>query len=211
MMNAMPNTMLIYDDACPMCKGYTRAFKHLKWSDRRAFSELPAEFLDKLDLDRARHEIPLLDLESGEVRYGLDSQIAVLSKGLPILAPVLKWPIIKFALMPVYGLITYNRRIIAGTRPPARGFDCAPDFHLPWRIAYLCIAGAAILLAGTLPLLLIAAALGIFFLAASRSTEPFSLAGNAITVTLLGATLAFFLPDLLVGVIIGIELYRRFA
>lgn len=202
---------MIYDDACPMCKGYTHAFKRLGWSERTAFSKLSPELMDKLDLDRARHEIPLLDLDTGTVKYGLDSQVAVLAKGLPFFGPVLRNPALKVVLTPLYGLITYNRRVIAGTKPPASGYDCAPDFHLPWRLAYLTLAGLAIGGLATLsPLLLgllgFALVTGLLF-----TDKRFDLLGNFFTIALLASLLGILLPEVLVAVVIGIETYRRFS
>ena len=148
----MDKPMLIFDDACPMCKLYTGAFTRLKWTDRIGFSESPAALRRCLDLDRARHEIPLYDPHTGEVRYGLRALFEVLGTRLPWLRPVFAHPLTYHVLRPLYQLITYNRRIIAGTRAPATGFDCAPDFHLGWRLAYIFLAlTATLVIAGAYP------------------------------------------------------------
>lgn len=43
-------------------------------------------------------------------------------------------------MYPLYQLITYNRRVIAGSKAPKKGFDCAPDFHLGYRLLYLFLS-----------------------------------------------------------------------
>ncbi|MEO0629074.1 MAG: DCC1-like thiol-disulfide oxidoreductase family protein [Bacteroidota bacterium] len=136
----MANHTFLYDDACPMCQAYTKAFKKLKWSDRKAFSSLRDGEWPMLDLDRGRHEIPLLDEKSGQIRYGLDAMTTVLVSAMPGLRLVLRSRLFLAVLKPLYWLITYNRRVIAGTRPPANGIDCAPDYHFGWRFFYVVLA-----------------------------------------------------------------------
>lgn len=152
----MATLTFLYDDACPMCKGYTGAFTGLNWSGRRAFSKLKAGDVPNLDLDRGRHEIPLYNPDTGEVSYGLEAMTTVIGNALPHLKPLIRSRYFIAALKPLYWLITYNRRIIAGTKPPATGFDCAPDYHVGWRLAYLSIMTIAILLLGltNVPLLI---------------------------------------------------------
>jgi hypothetical protein len=42
----------------------------------------------------------------------------------------------------LYQIITYNRRIIAGSKALQTGFDCAPDFNAFYRWLYIGIATA---------------------------------------------------------------------
>lgn len=205
----MANPILIYDDACPMCKGYTSAFKHMGWSDRMAFSKLPKELMEKLDIDRARHEIPLLDAASGVIKYGLDSQIAVLEKGMPYLRPVLHWPVLKYLLKPLYNLITYNRRVIAGTRPPEHGFDCAPDFNHFWRLTYLLLAAAAIVGLATLTPLMLLSLLVTLVAGLCFASERMTWTGNVLTIALMASILGLCLPAEVVAIVMGVEIYRR--
>ncbi len=144
----MATHTFLYDDACPMCRGYTGVFTNLKWSDRRGFSTLKATDYPELDRDRGRHEIPLLDRATGKVLYGLDAMTTVIGNALPHLKPLIRHRYFIAVLKPLYWLITYNRRVIAGTKRPAKGFDCAPDFHTGWRLAYLAFALLMVLLVG---------------------------------------------------------------
>jgi hypothetical protein len=144
----MATHTFIYDDACPMCKGYTSLFTGLNLSERRAFSKLKPGDIPNLDLDRGRHEIPLYNAETGEVRYGLEAMTTVIGNALPYLKPLIRSRFFIAALKPLYWLITYNRRVIAGTKPPKEGFDCAPDYHVGWRVAYLALVALFVLLLG---------------------------------------------------------------
>lgn len=131
---------LVFDDSCPLCMVYTGAFERLGWADRESFSTCAD--LSALDIDRARHEIPMFD--GDDVHYGLDSLFTVLKTQLRFLAPVLDHKATKVALTPVYSFISYNRREIAGCPPPDAGFDCAPDFHAGWKLAYVGAAAGVV-------------------------------------------------------------------
>ncbi|MEL6845423.1 MAG: hypothetical protein AAFP02_19640 [Bacteroidota bacterium] len=149
--------IIIYDDQCPMCQAYTHAFVEvglLEKENRIGFADAKAEALAHLDLNRARHEIPLLDPQTGEVRYGLKALTYLLSSKLPFLRPLLHNQLVYYSLYPLYQLITYNRRLIANSRSPKEGFDCAPDFHAGYRLAYILLAAmVVILIASKLPLI----------------------------------------------------------
>ncbi|MEL6890162.1 MAG: hypothetical protein AAFP84_01095 [Actinomycetota bacterium] len=143
---------LVFDDSCPMCKVYTGAFDALGWSGRTPFSTALDTYGDVLDLDRARHEIPIIDPTSRTVRYGLDGLGALLADRVPLLAWWFRHPLVLRWGRPVYDFISYNRREIAGSPPPATGFDCAPDHHPGWMTRYQVGVGlATVAIAATKP------------------------------------------------------------
>lgn len=210
----MANHTFLYDDACPMCKGYTSVFTNMKWSKRRAFSEINQAEMNGLDLDRGRHEIPLLDEATGEVKYGLEAMTTVLADVMPHLRPLLRHPWLIAILKPLYWLITYNRRVIAGTKPPTTGFDCAPDYHRGWRLTYLAVTAVLITLIGLpsafVTLGFIATCLaGMLF--AARKLEVL---GHLFTILLMASITAAIIPgNFGVALAIGLatwESWRRF-
>ncbi len=205
----MATPVIIYDDACPMCRGYTKLFDRFGWSGRTSFSTLEADTMDKLDLDRARHEIPLFDPESGRIQYGIDSHMTVLGRGIPALRPLFDHPLVKAVLMPLYWLITYNRRVIAGTRPPETGFDCAPDYHVGWRVAYILLAAGACGLIGSLAPAFIALLLAGFTAGLFISHDRLNLAGSFATLALGATLIAVFLPAFLAALFVAVEAIRR--
>jgi predicted DCC family thiol-disulfide oxidoreductase YuxK len=134
---------IIYDDNCPMCAAYTGAFVKfglLEQDGRLGFEDLSQDMSCQLDLNRARHEIPLLDRESGEVTYGKEALFMILGTRWPILKPLFRFAPFRMMIHLLYQLITYNRRVIVGSKGPSTGFDCAPDFHLGWRWIYITLA-----------------------------------------------------------------------
>lgn len=150
-MQTTESKVIIYDDVCPMCNAYTSCFIYLGWlKHRTAFAEASPELLCQIDLDRARHEIPLHDTTTGKTLYGLDALFFILGGRYPWLRPLFRNRLFRAVLRQVYQIITYNRRVIAGSSAPAIGFDCAPDVHLPYRWLYigLAVTGGTALFAG---------------------------------------------------------------
>lgn len=197
----MATYTFLYDDACPMCKAYTAGFSSLNLSERSAFSKVNAEDYPALDLNRGRHEIPLLNNTTGEVRYGLEAMTTVLANGLPFLRPLLRNPYFISFLKPLYWLITYNRRVIAGTKPPIAGFDCAPDFHRGWRLTYLGILLLLIGLCCWPPVWLSLAftSMAIFGLLLRKDRLEFL--GNWLTVFFCAAVITTMLPTAIGGIL----------
>ena len=143
-MDTLKNKVIIYDDVCPLCKAYTGAFVRLGWlKQRTGFACAPAGILDQIDLDRARHEIPLYDQATGKTLYGLDALFFIIGNRVPLLQPLLRSSVFRAFIKQLYQVVTYNRRIIAGSRAPAEGFDCAPDVNRFYRWLYIILAGTA--------------------------------------------------------------------
>jgi predicted DCC family thiol-disulfide oxidoreductase YuxK len=142
-MKTLAHKVIIYDDVCPLCKAYTEGFVRLGWlpvDNRIGFSEAPASILNKIDMDRARHEIPLFDTETGETLYGKEALFYILGEEMPIFKPLFRLAFFKAIVFCLYQIITYNRRIIAGSKKPDKGFDCAPDFNAFYRWLYIGLA-----------------------------------------------------------------------
>lgn len=139
----MEDKVIIYDDSCPLCKAYTSAFVKaglLNAEGRQSFSTVEPELLENLDINRSRHEIPLYDKKTGETIYGMDSLFFILGSRWAWMKPIFKNKAFRAVIYQLYQIITFNRRIIAGSRKPKEGFDCAPDFNLKYRLIYIGIA-----------------------------------------------------------------------
>ena len=142
-MKPLKNKVIIYDDVCPLCKAYTEGFVQLGWlmpENRIGFAAANGDLLKKIDIERARHEIPLYDTMTGETLYGKDALFYIIGEQFPILKPLFNFQIFRGLIYFLYQIITYNRRIIAGSKSPKTGFDCAPDFNLKYRLVYIFIA-----------------------------------------------------------------------
>jgi hypothetical protein len=200
-MESLENKVIVYDDACPMCEAYTAGFEKLGWLKRTGFTTASPELLARLNLDRARHEIPLLDTVTGEVHYGLDALFLILGQKMPVFKPLFRSKWFRAPVYQLYQLITYNRRIIAGSKSPDTGFDCAPDVNPFYRWCY--IAGAVAMgawlvypkiLQANGAVILLLAVLGSGFLAILFTTKKLDFAGHWATVFLINGLLATILP-----------------
>src|SRR6187551_1648883 len=138
-MKTLSNHTLVYDGECPMSDLYTKGFVKTGMLDengRVAYgcAKVPASFNN----ERAKNEIALIDYDNYTVTYGLDSLIKVIAHSYPILGKAMRF--FKAPLGVVYSFISYNRKVIA----PPRVFDkpgaCTPNYHIPYRIAYIIFA-----------------------------------------------------------------------
>ena len=147
----LANKVIIYDDSCPMCKLYTYwfvAWGFLEPQNRIGFGTAPQEIVSHVDLDRGRHEIPLFDRTTNETIYGLSALTYILGSKWTWLRPIFRSKLFWLVFYPLYQIITFNRRVIAGCKH-CDGFDCAPDLNRFYRSIYLAIASLFVLIAMT--------------------------------------------------------------
>ena len=136
--------LIIYDASCPMCRLYTRGMVSADGSGqltRISNDELmDTTVLDRIDRQRARHEIPLIDLDGGETLYGVDTWIYAVSQRSNQIGKLLSRNWLRVLLQKLYAFISYNRRIII-TSAPGRWqlLDLQPDFRLNYRLAFVLL------------------------------------------------------------------------
>lgn len=140
-----PNHLaLLYDAYCPFCRWYTQLF--VQWGllapgNRRTLQSVLEKQPNLVpDPDRARHEIPLVDLQTGFVRFGIDALIALVAYRWKWVKTVANWAPIHFLLHQLYLFVSYNRRVIAGEKVPDVACDCAPKQHLGYQSAFIVLA-----------------------------------------------------------------------
>jgi predicted DCC family thiol-disulfide oxidoreductase YuxK len=134
--------LILYDDHCPMCAAYTGAFVQaglLQAAHRQGMGSAPEALLSRVDPVRGRHEIPLIDLETGRIWYGLAALREVLRARWPWIGRAMELAAVRIPLRGLYWLIAYNRRIMAGAAPEA-GVCSAPDRHPAAQWAWIILA-----------------------------------------------------------------------
>lgn len=198
--------VIVYDDSCPMCKLYTYwfvAWGFLKPENRIGFATAPDSITTHIDLNRGRHEIPLYDRSTHETIYGLEALTFLLGSRWTWLKPIFHSKPFYWLFHPIYEIITYNRRVIAGCKVCC-GFDCAPDLNRFYRSVYLAIAGAVVggvvlgLMLSSMPVAIVAATLILVLIACGliggtvthlRKSElaVWDFAGNFATILLIVA------------------------
>lgn len=138
----MKNKLLIYDDNCPLCNWYSALFIkfHFLPADGRVpFSTLQPGTLSRINLDKSRNEIPLLDTDTGEVLYGIDALLEILNVKLPFVQRIGRLRPINWLLRKAYKLVSYNRKIIVAKKCGAGLIDCTPDTNYYYRALLMVI------------------------------------------------------------------------
>ena len=138
-MKTLKNHLILFDAECPMCILYTQAFVESGMLDnngRTAYQEFPAQACPMLDRQRAVNEIALVNQETGEVTYGIESLFKVISFSFPVLKPLFLSRLFFWLMSKLYAFISYNRRVIIPAPSTANSFEFQPTFRLNYRIVY---------------------------------------------------------------------------
>ena len=232
--------VIIYDDNCPMCKLYTYwfvAWGFLKPENRIGFATASAEITSHVDLDRGRHEIPLYDRSTHQTIYGLSAMTFILASRWTWLKPIFNSRPFWWLFHPLYQIITYNRRVIAGCKHCC-GFDCAPDLNRFYRSVYLGLASCFVLAVGLglslaaslfgtaglammLGLAVVGLTIGTITRIAAGSLAGWNYAGNFLTTLVIVAACLvpgliwpampepFLWATLVVGLVLGVSEMKR--
>ena len=138
----MSKQVIIYDDACPLCTAYTKAFVKaglLADENRVSFSSASKELWKLVDQTKCRNEIPLVNISTGGVLYGIDALLEVLAGRWPFIKTCGNLKPVKYFLKKLYKFISYNRRSIVAINDKTFTVNSAPDFNALYRTAFLCL------------------------------------------------------------------------
>lgn len=139
-MKTLENHMVLFDGECPMCKVYTKAFVNsgmLPATGRAPYQTQMDTVCPVIDKQRAVNEIALVNLETGEVFYGITSIFKILSNAWPFFAPLFSLKLFIWVMSKVYAFISYNRRVIIPAPASGDGYQYQPAFKKHYRIGYL--------------------------------------------------------------------------
>jgi predicted DCC family thiol-disulfide oxidoreductase YuxK len=138
----MKNKILIYDDNCPLCSWYSGLFVKCGLLDkegRRSFSDLEPSLLNRIDFNKSRNEIPLLDTDSGKLLYGIDALLEILGSRMPWIKRAGSLRPVNWVLRKIYKLVSANRKLITGIRCSPGAIDCSPDMNYRYRFLFLLL------------------------------------------------------------------------
>lgn len=138
----MKNKVLVYDDNCPLCTWYSGLFVKygfLKAEGRKQFSSLDEKLLSKIDFNKSRNEIPLLDTSTNKVLYGIDALLEILDQKIPYIKTAGNLTPVKWFLKKLYKLISYNRKVIVAKKCGPGNIDCSPDTNYFYRFLFMAI------------------------------------------------------------------------
>lgn len=131
------NYVMIYDDQCPLCNAYTSGFVKaglLQKNNRIPFSSAGDDLMNTINISKAVNEIPLVDTDDHKVYYGIDALLQVLGQKMPLIKTICNIKPIKWFLLKLYKLISYNRKVIVAKRCGSGDFDCSPAFSTKYRL-----------------------------------------------------------------------------
>jgi predicted DCC family thiol-disulfide oxidoreductase YuxK len=136
------DSILVYDDNCPLCAWYSSLFVRygfLKEEGRKPFSTLDPVLLAHIDFNKSRNEIPLLNVSTGKVLYGIDALLFILGQRFPIISRIGNIRGMKWLLQKLYKFISYNRKVIVAKKCGAGSIDCSPDLNYFYRVLFMMI------------------------------------------------------------------------
>ena len=163
-MKTLDKHLILFDGECPLCRVYTKAFVKtgmLASEGRAAYQDNLENICPLIDRQRAVNEIALVNLETGDVTYGIKSLFKVIGNACPAFVPLFACKPFTWLMAKLYAFISYNRRVIIPAGKGGDGYSLQPSFKLNYRLAYLvftwfctgCIlTGYARLLAPAIPL-----------------------------------------------------------
>ena len=138
----MKNKILVYDDNCPLCTWYSGLFVKygfLNAHGRKPFSTLDDKLLAKIDFDKSRNEIPLLDTSTHKVVYGIDALLEILDQKIPFIKAIGNIAPIKWALKRFYKVVSFNRKVIVAKKCGSSTIDCSPDYNFLYRLIFMLV------------------------------------------------------------------------
>lgn len=153
-MKTLKDHTLLYDEQCPLCVGYTKAFVYtgmLNKNGRHPFQQVNKLQYSTIDTKRAVNEIALINAKTQKVYYGLNSLLRVLGSSFPWIERAGRIPPLYYFLNKLYAFISYNRKVIISNPINTQNArDCEPTFNYAYRILYIVFAilFGAILLTG---------------------------------------------------------------
>ncbi|QNN41489.1 DUF393 domain-containing protein [Pedobacter roseus] len=137
-MRTLKNHVILFDNECPMCYAYTKAFVKtgmLAQDGREAYQEMPQNICPLVDQQRAANEIALVNTETGEVTYGIQSLFKIIAHAMPFFRPLFLFGPFIYLMRKFYAFISYNRKVIIPAEVKENTIQ--PTFKLHYRIAYL--------------------------------------------------------------------------
>src|SRR4030095_7402553 len=105
----------------------------------KPFSTLDDKLLTKIDFDKSRNEIPLLDTSTHQVVYGIDALLEILDQKIPFIKATGNFGPLKWVLKRIYKLVSFNRKVIVAKKCGPAAIDCSPDYNYLYRFIFMTV------------------------------------------------------------------------
>jgi predicted DCC family thiol-disulfide oxidoreductase YuxK len=142
-MKTLENHTLVYDKDCPMCKLYTNAFIKTNMLDpngRIDYCSVDSSAFPNLNMARAKDEIALVNTETGNITYGIDSLFKILANAFPVLKYIFMSGVFRLTMSKLYSFVSFNRKVIAPDKNFESQTSCTPSFNLRYRWEYIVLS-----------------------------------------------------------------------
>ena len=142
-MKTLHKQVLVYDKDCALCSLYTSAFLKAGMLDshgRQNFCELDLQDYPQMDTARSRDEIALINTQTGNVSYGIDSLFKIIGNSIPVFQPLFRLFIFRWLMDKLYSFISLNRKVIAPAKIFEQPGSCTPSYNLRYRWAYIILS-----------------------------------------------------------------------
>ena len=140
-MKTLDNKLIIYDSNCKVCsslRDVVLALTSIPEAKVKAYKDLDAEYNSKVDPDKFKNVMALIDTTNGATIYGAEGVAYIFSSQYKVLDILLGFPPFFKLFSVLYKIQAYNRYIMA---TPKSNFkcDCYPDKIVSYRLAYIGI------------------------------------------------------------------------
>ncbi|HEX8546170.1 MAG TPA: hypothetical protein VF691_04360 [Cytophagaceae bacterium] len=142
-MKTLKDHVILYDADCPLCKVYTSGFIKYKLLDndgRTAFDQFDFGNHSHINKNLACDKIVLLDKNTREVTYGIDSLIKILAANFPWVKKIAGMHLIYAVLTVLYSFISFNRKMVA-PGDASKTSSCVPSQNVGYRLLFIGLSG----------------------------------------------------------------------
>lgn len=138
-MKTLKNKLIIYDSNCKVCSSMKEVITKVTSVPEqkiKAYKDLPAELSAKVDVEKFKNEMALIDLSEGKTLYGAEGVAYIFSSQYKLVGLLLAIKPLFYVFDFLYRMQAYNRYIIAAPKSKFH-CDCFPDKVIFYRIAYI--------------------------------------------------------------------------
>jgi hypothetical protein len=104
------------------------------------FKDLNTKSYPNMDVARSKDEIALINTQTGNITYGIDSLFKILAHAFPLLQLLFSVNAFRFITRKLYFFVSYNRKVIAPSQKFESPESCTPSLNFTYRWAYIIVS-----------------------------------------------------------------------
>ena len=140
-MKTLDHKLIIYDSNCRVCtslKTFVLKYTSIPESKIKALKDLDQELGGKVNLEKFKNGMALIDDSGGDTIYGAEGVAHIFSSQYRLANILLSFNPLFFLFSFLYKITAYNRYIIATPKSQFQ-CDCFPDKVTKYRVAYISL------------------------------------------------------------------------